>query len=384
MLPPKDNPPKRPAANDWRQRRGTSISLGSIGQSTLRPNADGRPPLLSPRPTPQAAPQKPAVAAPPVSRAFMSGSLVPPRPMGQRPVSQPQAPQPQAPQPQTPRPDAAAARAAPRPLPTGEPVPPQRADAPSAPRAAQSAPSPEPQPTTMARPAAAPARGIIAQPPASPSPEPRPEARPAPRPEPEVVATAAPRRPARTVRQFNAAMAADARGPAPARAPSPFNRRNGAIAAAALVVIAGGSTGAWFMTRPKAPSITATPVTLTPSTATAAVATTSNPEPGMSTSAVTEAPSDAAPTLPAVITERRAGPPANFGALAPRAAPGVSASRAGRVELAALPDTPDLGGSSAAEPAPEPAPPPAPAPAIRLPSPDEPFSTNPSNPDGGG
>ena len=47
-------------------------------------------------------------------------------------------------------------------------------------------------------------------------------------------------------------------------------------------------------------------------------------------------------------------------------------------------DTPDLGGSNAAEPAPEPAPPPAPAPAIRLPSPDEPFSTNPSNPDGGG
>jgi hypothetical protein len=378
MLPPKDNPPKRPAANDWRQRRGTSISLGSIGQSALRPNADGRPPLLGPRPTPQAAPQKPAVAAPPVSRAFMSGSLVPPRPMGRRPAAESQAPQPQAPRPQapqTPRADTAAARSAPRPLPTNEPVPPQRADAPAAPRAAQ--PSPVPQAKSVARPAVAPARGIIAQPPASPAPEPKPE----PRAESDVAAPAsAPRRPAKTVRQFNAAMAADARGPAPARAPSLFNRRNGAIAAAALVVIAGGSTGAWFMTRPKAPSVTATPVTLAPPSV--AVARTPNAEPTASTSAVTEAPSDAA--APAVIAERRAGPPANFGALAPRPAPGVSASRAGRVELAALPDAPDLGGSSAAEPAPEPAPPPAPAPVIRMPSPDEPFSTNPSNPDGGG
>ena len=125
MLPPKDNPPKRPAANDWRQRRGTSISLGSIGQSALRPNADGRPPLLGPRPTPQAAPPKPAGGSPPVSRAFMSGSLVPPRPMGKRPQPQPpQAPWPQAPQ--AARPDPAAA---PRPLPTREAIPPQRADA---------------------------------------------------------------------------------------------------------------------------------------------------------------------------------------------------------------------------------------------------------------
>lgn len=177
-------------------------------------------------------------------------------------------------------------------------------------------------------------------------------------------------------------MAADARGPAPERAPGIFNRRTGAIAAAALVIIAGGSVGAWFMTRPKAPSVTATPVTLAPPAATAAVATTPNPEPGASTSAVTEAPSDA--VAPAVIAERRAGPPANFGALAPKAAPGAPASRAGRVVLAPLPDAPELATAATPEPAAAPPPAPVPAPVIRLPSSDEPFSTNPSNPDGGG
>lgn len=397
MQPPRDTPPKKPSALDWKQRRGTSISLGSIGQSALRPAGGARPSLLDPKPAqakpaPPAAPQpaprpashpgpedgqmsNSAPKSPQVSRAFMSGSLVPPRPLGQRPVA--------APMPEFPRRDAPAARAAePQPLPTPAPAP---------------APA---QPDTMAQPGPRRATGIA---PVAP-----------PRPEPEVLAAeaaasapaaekptlapvapaAAPRRPAKNVRQFNAAMAADARAAdGTAKAPGPFAGKRLLVAGVSVLGITVVAAAAFFLMRQPATApngmagVAANEVSLAPQKAAPVApppAVTETVADNSSTSAVTEAPSDA----PAVITERPASPQANLGALVLRGAhpaqPTATATRAGGVVLAPLPDAPDLGRATTTTAAVEPAPAPPPAAPIRLPSADEAFSTNTPNPDPGG
>jgi len=401
MQPPRDTPPKKPSTLDWKQRRGTSISLGSIGQSALRPAGGARPSLLSPKPVQakpaQAAAPKPAPkpATPPapkpashpgpddgqmsnsapkspqVSRAFMSGSLVPPRPLGQRPVA--------APMPEFPRRDAPAARAAePQPLPKPAPAAAETAAQPGPRRATGIAPvaPPKPEPEVLAAEAAA----------AAPA-----AAQPAPSPAP---AAAAPRRPAKNVRQFNAAMAAEARAAdGTAKAPGRFAGKRLLVAGVSVLGVTVVAATAFFLMRQPATApngmagVAANEVSLAPQQATpapAAAAATEIVADNSSTSAVTEAPSDA----PAVITERPASPQANLGALVLRGAhpaqPTAAVTRAGGVVLAPLPDAPDLGRAAAATAAAEPAPAPPPAAPIRLPNADEAFSTNTPNPEPGG
>ncbi|MBX7249262.1 MAG: hypothetical protein K1X35_09505 [Caulobacteraceae bacterium] len=394
---------------DWKQRRGTSISLGSIGQSPLKPTTGDAGPAPTPRQvaapkTMTAPPRAPAAAAPrapagqgagspPVSRAFMSGSLVPPRPLNQRPTPQalPELPK-------RPAPPASAAQpaAAPQPRPTPKAVPktaPDTTARPSGRRAQAITPvEPKPEPEVRAARAAASA----------------PAAEPAPVPETLVETTAAaaapaapPRRAVKNARQFNAAVVADASGKT-ARA----SRRPLIYGAAALVLVAAGAGGAWFMTH-RGPTAgtgvagsAATPVSLSPAAPAAAAADAADDIGG-----VTEAPSQDAPEAaalpasvpaPALTANGPQRPPGNFEALAPATrAPAQRPPAATRtVEVGpdglpqisaatrAIAESPGQAATSTA-PAAAPAPPPPP-PVIRLPSADEPFSTNPSNPDPGG
>jgi hypothetical protein len=356
-------------------------------------------PARNAEPSPQGSGEK--AASPQVSRAFMAGSLVPPRPLNTRPTAQPM--------PEAPR------RPAPAPTPA---APTPAASNPVAPAAAESARSdPGARPISEARPGGQRAHGITPV---------------APRAEPEVAAAkvavpaaaeaaadespAAPRRTAKNVRQFNAAVAADARGKTAGRG---LPGKTLLLGAAAVIGVAAIGAGAWFMTH-RGPTLggagiagqTATEVSLapaTPPTAAAAVADSVDETIG----GVTEAPSQDAPeaattapasvpaTVPALTANGPQRAPGNFEALAPAtrapAARPPAATRTVEVGPDGLPQisaaTRALAeGQSPAASTPAPAPaaaapvalPPPPPPVIRLPSPDDPFTTNPSNPEPGG